>query len=253
MRAHLLTGKTPYASGARSSRMRSRGAAMVESVIALPVLIMMIMGTWQAALLYEAKATLNYAVLQGARAGAVNNADAGSIRLGVSRGLLPLYAPDSSVSGAIRKLADINAELAINSEIKILNPTREAFTDFGVDNKGTKEIPNDHLEFRPTTVGGQSGLNIQDANLLKVKVRYGYELKIPVVRWVFSKALSLTNAALGGADAFETAMLSQNRIPIISTMVVRMQTPARLNNAMLAKADLPNLDRVPVNGGGGAG
>jgi hypothetical protein len=204
---------------------------------------MVILGAIQAALIYEAKATLNHATLQAARSGAVNNADLNSIRGGLARGLLPLYSPNSSIGGLGNTLATEVLPDVATSSIRILNPTQEAFTDFAVNVRGTREIPNDRLYLRPTTVGARSGLTIQDANILRVQVRYGYELKVPVVRWVFREALRLTRP---GLDTVERAMLAANRLPIIATATVRMQTPARQNGAVMRRGDLPNLPRERV-------
>jgi hypothetical protein len=229
----------------RVLRRAQQGAAIVETVIVMPVLVMIILGAIQMALIYEAKATLNHAVLQAARSGAVNNADLSSIRGGLARGLLPLYSPDSSVGGLSSKLAEVLPDVATSS-IRILNPTQEAFGDFGVNVRGVREIPSDRLHLRPTTVGARSGLTIQDANILRVQVRYGYELKVPIVRWVFREALSVTRRLTGGLDPVEVAMLAANRLPMIATATVRMQTPARQNGAVVSRRDLPTLPRVRV-------
>jgi hypothetical protein len=225
-------------------RRDQRGAAIVETLIVMPVLVMVILGAIQAALIYEAKATLNHATLQAARSGAVNNANLNSIRGGLARGLLPLYSPDSSLAGISRTLAlEVVPDVATSS-IRIMNPTQEAFQDFGVNVSGVQEIPNDRLYMRPTNVGSRSGLTIQDANILRVQVRYGYELKVPVVRWVFRAGLRITRP---GLDAVERAMLAANRLPMIATATVRMQTPARQNSAVMSRNSLPtNLPRQRV-------
>jgi hypothetical protein len=227
----------------KALRRAQRGAAIAETLIVMPVLVMVILGAIQAALIYEAKATLNHATLQAARSGAVNNADLNSIRGGLARGLLPLYSPNSSIGGLGNTLATEVLPDVATSSIRILNPTQEAFTDFAVNVRGVREIPNDRLYLRPTTVGSRSGLTIQDANILRVQVRYGYELKVPVVRWVFREALRLTRP---GLDTVERAMLAANRLPIIATATVRMQTPARQNGAVMRRGDLPNLPRERV-------
>src|SRR5688500_4519742 len=108
---------------------RQRGAAIAETLIVMPVLVMVILGAVQAALVYQAKATRNPAVLQAARSGAVNNADINSIRAGLARGLLPLYSPQPSIGGIARTLATEVAPDVATSSIRILNPTREALTD----------------------------------------------------------------------------------------------------------------------------
>src|SRR5690606_24788315 len=163
--------------GAKSRTRRQWGAAIVEATIALPLLIVVILAAVQFAFVYQAKATLNHAALQAGRAGAVSNAAPSAIRRGLARGLAPLASPDASLQGVAEAAAKIESELLTDARIRILNPTREAFEDFAVDVDGVRELPNDRLHARSTQSGSNGGLNIQDANLLRVEITYGYELK----------------------------------------------------------------------------
>ena len=67
------------------ARTCQHGSAIVETVIALPILLVVILGAIQFGLIYEAKATLNHASLQAARAGAVNNAQPEALRNGLAK------------------------------------------------------------------------------------------------------------------------------------------------------------------------
>ena len=228
-----------------SSGFRARGVAIVETVIALPILLAVILGAIQFGLIYQAKATLNHASLQAARAGAVAHAQPEALRNGLARGLAPLYSPESSIEGVTQTIARINGELMTEARIRILNPTREAFEDFGEDVDGVREIPNDRLHARSTTVGALSGINIQDANLLRVEVTYGYELKVPLVNWFIARVLLATRRDSFGA--FEQQLLRRIRLPIVATATVRMQSPARMSEAVVARGDLPEIDRIPAD------
>ncbi len=229
------------------SLLRQQGAAIVEAVIALPILLAVILGAIQFGLIYEAKATLNHAALQAARAGAVGNAQPQAVRSGLARGLVPLYSPESSLSGVASTLARITAELATDARIRVLNPTREAFDDFGEEVDGVLEIPNDRLHARSTTVGASSGLNIQDANLLRVQITYGYELKVPLVNWFVSRVLLSVRRGGGTMDAFEQQLLRRMHLPIVATATVRMQSPARMSDMVVARDDLPEVARFPAD------
>lgn len=225
------------------------GAAMVETLIALPVLLTIILGAVQFGLVYRAKATVNHAALQAARAGAVGNADLQGMQRGLASGLLPLYSPDERLVGAI---AEATRDVTLNSSVRILNPTREAFDDFSqnlpIDNRMQRAIPSDSLDRRPTTIGARSGLSIQDANLLRVEVRYGYELSVPFAGRIITVVTRLANLARGNADPFEQLMLARGRLPIVATSTVRMQTPAKLSSAVVARASLPDPARVAPTG-----
>lgn len=215
---------------------------MVETAIALPILLAVILGAIQFGLIYEAKASLNHAALRAARAGAVAHADPDAIRRGLARGLVPLYSPPSSLAGFEATFARVNTELRTDARIRILNPTQEAFADFSEDVDGVREIPNDRLHVRSTALGTQSGLNIQDANLLRVEITYGYELKVPLVNWFVTRTLLMLRGS-GGYDAFEQQLLRRTRLPIVSTSTVRMQSPARMSDLVVSRAEMPEIER----------
>lgn len=225
---------------------RLRGAALVEAVIALPILIVVILAAIQFGFVYQAKATLNHAALQGARAGAVRNADPAALRHGLALGLAPLGSPDASLQGAAEAVARKEAELVTDARIRILNPTRESFDDFAVDVDGVRELPNERLHTRSTEAGARGGLNIQDANLLRVEVTYGYELKVPLVNGFLSR-LSLLTA--GEIDPFHEQLLRRNRLPITSTATVRMHSPLRFSELLVSRADLPDVTRHAAHAG----
>jgi len=63
--------------------------------------------------------------------------------------------------------------------IQLINPTPEAFANYGIDGADGREIPNDNLMYRDSTVTGLQ--SIQDANLLKIHIGYCYELIVPFV------------------------------------------------------------------------
>ncbi|GJM05195.1 MAG: hypothetical protein DHS20C09_11860 [marine bacterium B5-7] len=66
--------------------------AMVEFVIIIPVLLMLVLGIIQFALVYKAKITLNYATFQTVRAGTLNNASLSAMQTAFASNMAPLYA-----------------------------------------------------------------------------------------------------------------------------------------------------------------
>lgn len=231
--------------GGRSRRRRQWGAAIVEATIALPLLIVVILAAVQFGFVYQAKATLNHAALQAARAGAVSNAAPDAIRRGLAQGLAPLRSPDASLQGVAEAVARSEGELLTDARLRILNPTHEAFDDFAVEVDGVRELPNDRLHARDTRPGASGGLNIQDANLLRVEVTYGYELKVPLVGGFISRLLSSARES----DSFHQQLLRRGRLPITSTATLRMQSPLRFSELLVSSADLPNVDRVAAGAG----
>jgi hypothetical protein len=230
----------------RTSRgCRQRGAAIVEATIALPLLLVVILAVIQFGFVYQAKATLNHAALQAARAGAVANATSAALRHGLAQGLAPLTSPDASLQGVAASVARLEGELLTDARIRILNPTRETFDDFSVEVDGVRELPNDRLHARDTRPGASGGLNIQDANLLRVEITYGYELKVPLVNGFLSRVLRLPR----DSDAFHQQLLRRNRLPITATATVRMQSPLRFSELLVSRSDLPDVTRVAAGVG----
>lgn len=228
------------------SKRRHRGAALVEAVIALPILIVVILAAIQFGFVYQAKATLNHAALQAARAGAVRNGEPAALRRGLALGLAPLSSPDASLQGAADAVARTEASLLTDARIRILNPTRESFDDFATEVDGVRELPNDRLHTRSAAAGARGGLNIQDANLLRVEITYGYELKVPLVNGFLSR---LSLLAAGEIDPFHEQLLRRNRLPISSTATVRMHSPLRFSELLVSRADLPEVARVAADAG----
>ena len=81
-------------------RRRQRGQSLLEFVIVVPAFLFLLLAAFQFMLIYRAKATLDYAALEAARAGAVHGADIDQIRRGLIRGITPLYVDAPGMGGA---------------------------------------------------------------------------------------------------------------------------------------------------------
>lgn len=207
-----------------SARRRAAGQSMVELLIVAPVVFFLILMVIQLVLLYRMKATLDYAALMAARAGAVSGLDRGDMREAFAKGMMPLYTRKTGRAAIEGALIRTRADLLLHGRITVINPTRAAWDEFRERQyDGQYALPNDTLAFRSNAVG-RSGVNVQDANLLKVKVEYNAPLVVPFVGWV-----------LGGrsryleAGTFESSPLNRltGRLPIESYAIVRMQSPVR--------------------------
>ncbi len=207
----------------RTSR-RHHGAAITELIVVLPALLMLGLGVLQSALFYQAKTTASYATFEAARKGATTHAQTAPMLEEFGMRMAPIFGGDGSADKAMEAIEEGKAE-ALNptlTRINIINPTEEAFLDFGVSNPATgqQEIPNTYLRYRdPTIIGSRSRVNIQDANLLKIQTTYGFELKVPLVREVVTGVLKQF-------DPGNTSFYNQGRIPIQSVATVRMQSAA---------------------------
>ena len=152
---------------------RESGASLAEFLVAAPIVMLIGMATVQAALIYHGKTTLNYATFEAARTGAVNNAQMKLMRRELGQRLAPVHGGDGSLEKAAIAMAKsvVEVERPDITRMEILNPTMEAFDDWGVDSQTTQHrvIPNNHLRHKSHEIGQASGLSLRDANLLKLK------------------------------------------------------------------------------------
>ncbi len=215
-----------------------RGAAMAATIIALPVLGAIIGSAIQLGLVFQAKATLNHAVLQAARVGSVARGDQFRMLDGLARGIMPLFSPNTSSIAAINAAReDAFEDVLLNACLVILNPTEETFFDHKVFVFPEAFIPNEDLHILPTTLGNNTQLpsgrvgniSIQDANILKIHVIYGVPLRIPLIGPIFARALEKSKKF---NQPFEKRLLADNRLPVIATATARMQSTFQTSGAI---------------------
>jgi hypothetical protein len=204
--------------------MPQRGQSLTEFLVAMFGFGVLLLGLLQVILLYRAKATVDYAALEAARAGALHGADKGQMQKGLARGLTPLYATATAsptAAGTFEAYGKAYLAVLAFSTIKVLSPTTGSFDDFKeAQYDGTMALPNDTLNFRPTSVGSH-GLSIQDANILKIQVTFTYPLIVPVIDRMLSTMgiahLDFARTATEGHTVYS--------IPLVASAMVRMQSP----------------------------
>lgn len=197
---------------------RQFGASMIETLMVFPIMLMMGLGVVHLGLVYQAKANLEYAALMAARAGSIT-----SININDMLGELVRRMGPSQIGPNAPALADFT--------IQIMNPTVAMFQQCGEEpqditgcvTSASCEIPNYGLQFRPA-IAVCDGASIQDANLLRIKVTYRFNSRIPFM-----------NVRLFASDDENQINrgLPENGIDITAVATVRMQTPARytINNS----------------------
>ena len=177
-----------------ASRSRMAGTSTVEWLIAAPFVLLLGLGTLQWGLLFNARQTLDYALQQATRAGAVSAASAAAIERGLAHGMLPYFggaAAGQPVSLSLpAALAKVKSGKAAGwLDWRQLSPTRASFDDWGEPGRdamgdpvaGAIEIPNDNLRYRSRAIGTSSGQTLADANLLKLQLTVGVPLAVPLV------------------------------------------------------------------------
>lgn len=161
----------------RRSSVNERGVSVVQSMLVLPVLLMMGAGILHVGLIAQAKSNLEYAALMAARIGA------STPNFGVSATGENLMKEE-----IIKRMVASDAR---NSEylgygggivrVCILRPDDAAFNDHQRTDlvPGSDAIPNDNLPVLSQNLGAQSGISIQDANILHLRVMYLFDSNVP--------------------------------------------------------------------------
>lgn len=191
---------------------RESGVSMIETLMVFPVAILLGFGIVHLGLVYQARANLEYAALMAARVGAVTSIDIARMQEEAARRMeASRIGPSTILPGDI--------------QIQVLNPTRQMFVDCGEPASGGAvcdgalarcEIPNFGLQFRDPGVTRCDGTNYQDANILRIRVSYNFDSKVPFM-----------NARLFARDTGHAAGRDNGTL-IQAVATVRMQTPARM-------------------------
>lgn len=207
---------------------RQRGSAMIEFTIVGPVLTLLGTTILQYSLLFNAKNLVNHASFMAARAGSMGHADLSTIQAAYARALIPLYGGGTNSAELGKALNAATADLAGNVRIELLNPTKESFDDWNDANLqatyGKRAIPNGGLVFKnPGEIKPNSGQNVHDANLIKLKITHGYELKVPLAGTMMQFMMKWGDS---GQDPFVTGLYDKRRIPVVTHVTVQMQSDA---------------------------
>ena len=203
-----------------------RGSAMIEFAVVGPVLTLIGTIILQYALIFNAKNLNNHAVFMAARAGSMGNASLSTIENAYAKALIPLYGGGRDASELIQSLTKARLDIAGNAKIEMINPTKESFDDWADENLRAKysarAIPNGGLAFKsPTEIKSNSGQNIQDANLIKLKITHGYEMKVPLAGSLIQFMMRWSDS---GRDPFATRMFTQRRLPLVSNITMQMHS-----------------------------
>jgi hypothetical protein len=174
-----------------------RGAALVEfNLVALLIMLPLLLGIVQIALLVAGYHLLSFAAAEAARAGSVDHARTAAMRDALAEHLLPLHIDltrigadggplDLIIAARLRAVADA----AVFARVDRLSPAAADFADHARRIGGRDAIPNDALEHRPDTPGGSGGRSLQQANLLRIQVRYCHALVVPLIDRVLPEIL----------------------------------------------------------------
>ncbi|HEX8886913.1 MAG TPA: OmpA family protein [Noviherbaspirillum sp.] len=206
---------------------------MTEFVVVAPVLLLIGLALLQYTLLFVAKNQVNHAAFMATRSGSMQNATAESISTSYLRHLAPLYGGGSNAVEVAQAVARATADMQGNYRIELINPSKASFDDFNepalkeVLKTEARAIPNSSLALRnPAIIGKQSGQNIFDANLIKIRITHGYKPGVLLVGGIFTKALEAAQEASDNKDDFAGRLIAAGRVPITTDITLHMNSPA---------------------------
>jgi len=198
-----------------------RGAATLESLLALVVVLLPLLGAlFELTQLGIGRQLLQAAAFDAARAAAVAQGDRDVLRRVLARGLVTLHGTAPATPPAIafgRALVDTRRPDF--TRIEILSPSRAAFDDHAVAVDGDRWLPNAGSELIAGR-GARSGLSLAEANSLVVRVRYCQRLVVPLL----DRMIAGVWQRFGSPEA--RACLQQRRVPVVVEARTVMQSPA---------------------------
>ena len=241
---------------------KQKGASVTEILVVTPLVILLGMIGIQYALMYNARTNITYASYEAARAGAINHADPQAIEDGLLKGLLPLLSTNlkSFKADTTNPLtATAQGELALEKlkfdearfmKIEIISPNEAAFNACNnvqlqkILNTTNKVIPNKHNDIQNYKCSDPN-ISISQANVLKLRITYGYKPKIPLAKDMF---VSIASFVRGSQEKFDLKLVASYRIPITVDVSAQMLSPA-VENGLQTKSYVPPKGDMPLSTG----
>lgn len=233
-----------------------RGSTALEFVIAMPLFFILLFGIFEVSYVYRTKSTLNVATFEAVRAGSLHNASAQVMRNALANGMMPQFVDSDKSIGGITKAYGKSRlfEKALNgaavgkiNTVNIISPNKAIFNAFKKDIpildakkqrfSNVSAIPNDNLQFRSATNknvrinGKNEKINIQDANLLKIKTLWCHKLKVPGLKDLVHK--TILQGWFGVIKVSEEqrscnilgTLNSERYVAVTAHSIMRMQSP----------------------------
>ncbi|MFK7962861.1 MAG: TadE/TadG family type IV pilus assembly protein [Burkholderiaceae bacterium] len=173
---------------------QGRGVAIIEWLVAIPIVLMIGLLSLQWAIIWQARHAAEYAAFLAARASATERGDAQSLERGMAEGLGPWWGISQTPQQVARLAEGLQAGWLAWERVW---PPPTVFQDFaeqaidahGRPVSGARELPNDNLRFRSDAAGARSGVNVQEANRIAVQLTLGVPLQVPLVSALIVKVM----------------------------------------------------------------
>lgn len=253
MTIQIITQFFPKPRSVSIQQQRQMGQSLIEFIVVIPLFFAILFGIFEFTFIYKAKTTLNTATFEAARAGSLQHGQMPAMVDALAKGMTPLYMKGQGSAGALdmtaayarsRTAASAIALLPSVAPVEIISPSPAVVDAFSVRRRikpiGESEyrlatfIPSDNLYFRSSNdvqvsaEGGEIKMNIQDANILKIRTFWCYEMKTPLVssliRHVITSPLLSSNAAEQMACNTGSLLAGKSYMALRSHAVMRMQS-----------------------------
>ena len=225
------------------------GAGAVEFIVVFLAFAALITGLFETTRVYRTKLTLNTATFHAARAGSVNHARTGPMEAELANNMAPMYALGQRSSSGLQEAllrARAVAELP-GIGLEVVSPSREIFDQLRKQQwvrrsdqesyRWQQVIPNDNLKYRPREMatfdsdGSSEQINLQDANLLKVRSLWCHRLVVPALDRAIFELMNLP-MFVSSRQLVCSAISNRNikgiasgfYLPVVADATVRMQS-----------------------------
>jgi len=175
-----------------------RGAATAEFALAAVPLLLVGLAVAETGHWFMTRQLVRLALHEAARAGATQHAHPDAIRAAFEHALTPLYVPAEAYDTPLARMRASHERLWRATgqtpwRIDVAGPPASAYQDFGVSSAGKyggrPAIVNDYLAEQHSRaqarwshgIGPQSGLNIHQANVLHLQLRYLTRPLTPII------------------------------------------------------------------------
>ena len=214
-------------------RRRAGGAAMVEFIIVAPLLGLFLVTLAQYGVLLLAQADMSYATLMAARAGSTGNVDPTLMRDAYLRAMVPWYGGGSDTASLAQSLARAQGDATGHLQIEVVSPTAQSYRHWNDpklqqgEGQGRRVIAWDGTPAGGGAAPAPDEQSRAQARVLKLRIAQSFAPLDPMFTQAYLALLRLADPHVDTrAGRFYTAQIDQDRLVLVSTAAVHLQSDA---------------------------
>ncbi len=176
--------------------MNQSGHALIEWLVAVPLVLLLAFSGLQWALIWQARHALEYGAQGAVLAAATQHGQSAALEAGFAAAMGPYWGLADEQSQRRRVEQGVASgwfawRRAWPPAAAFTDFAEPALDDFGRQVAGESEIPNDNLRFRTRVSGATSAITLQEANRIVLQVTYGVPLVVPVVSSLMVRVMEM--------------------------------------------------------------